>query len=127
MNKTVIISTIFVAVAALCGSCGKKDPRLMGAESGKAQCECYKLEGEEAVKKCLDDIEKKYTDYLNDTAYIEASELQMLNCISEGVVDMDKPIKDFRDTTKKAPTADIQSNTPDSNAQNNEKSETTKK
>lgn len=127
MNKTVIISAILIAVAAMCSSCGNKDPRIMGTESGKAQCECYKLEGEESVNNCLGDIEKKYSDYLNDTAYIEASEVQMLNCISEGVVDMDKPIKDYRDTTKKAPAAAAQTDTIDSIAQNNKLSEKTKK
>ena len=105
MNKTFIIIGMFLAVTALCLSCGKKDPRAMGTESGKAQCACYQMESEEAVNACLNDLERKYQEYLNDTAYIEAAETQMLQCISDGVVDAEKPIKDIRDTTKaKQPT-----------------------
>lgn len=100
MNKTFKLFFFVFATSLLCFSCGKKDPRLMGTESGKAQCACYQLEGEEAVNKCLDNLDKKYQEYLNDTAYIEAAEMQMLHCISDGIIDLDKPIKEILDTAK---------------------------
>ena len=103
MNKSIKIFATVLASTLMCVSCGLKDPHSMGIEAGKAQCKCYQQEGEEAVASCLNDIELKYKDYLNDTAYIDAAETQMLRCISDGVIDIDNPIKEVSDAKKANP------------------------
>ncbi len=94
MNKRIRTTVIFSCALFLLASCSKGDPRKNGIEAGKAACQCYKLENAEDVSKCLSDIERKYQDFLTDTAYINASEEQQLKCISDGVIDIVHPIKD---------------------------------
>lgn len=96
MNKIFKYTIAALSVVFFCTSCGKGDPRKNGIEAGKAQCECYKLEGAEAVDNCLSEIEKKYVDFQTDTAFINAMEEQMINCITDGVVDIVNPIKEAK-------------------------------
>lgn len=95
MKHNSILSVGLVAVTLLLCSCGSKDPHRRGVEAGKAACQCYQLEGLEAVSRCLDEIDKENTPFLYDTAYTNAMEQQLLNCISSGVIDAEKPIKDI--------------------------------
>jgi hypothetical protein len=93
MNKSVKF------IIAVCGvltmvSCGSNDPYKKGVAAGKAACECYKMEGLEAVEQCIAKIERENQEFLNDSIYISACEEQMLNCITQGVIDADKPIKE---------------------------------
>ena len=101
MNKRIKQTVIFSCALFLLASCGKGDPRKNGTAAGKAACQCYKLENAEAVNKCLSDIEKKYQDFLTDTAYINASEEQLLKCITDGVIDIANPIKEAPDSPQK--------------------------
>lgn len=89
-----LVSTALIATL-LCCACNNKDPHRRGVEAGKAACQCYQLEGLEAVSRCLDEIDKENTPFLYDTAYTNAMEAQLLNCISTGVIDAEKPIKDI--------------------------------
>ena len=95
MNPLYKIAIGTTVAALLCCSCANKDPHRRGVEAGKAACQCYQLEGLEAVSRCLDEIDKENTPFLYDTAYTNAMEAQLLNCISTGVIDAEKPIKDI--------------------------------
>ncbi|MBQ7062888.1 MAG: hypothetical protein IJM88_06335 [Bacteroidales bacterium] len=109
MKRPLIINqrTVAAGVVAvlLCCACANKDPHRRGVEAGKAACQCYQLEGLEAVSRCLDEIDKENTPYLYDTAYTNAMEAQLLNCITTGVIDAEKPI---RDLVSEAPSAEEQ-------------------
>lgn len=94
MNKRLTIVATLMAALTLTTACSNRDPHRRGIEAGKAACECYKLEGLEAVQKCLDQIEKDNQELLTDTAYINAIESQLLECITDGVIDIEKPIKE---------------------------------
>lgn len=80
--------------AFILASCNGGDPKSKGTEAGKEACKCYQLDNFEAVDSCLKKIEHENSDFLNDTAYINAMEEQMLRCASEGVIDIVKPIKE---------------------------------
>lgn len=80
--------------AIILASCNGGDPKSKGTEAGKEACKCYQLDNFEAVDSCLKKIEHENSDFLNDTAYINAMEEQMLRCASEGVIDIVKPIKE---------------------------------
>ena len=94
MNKRFRIAAIILCTLMVVTGCGSKDPHKRGVEAGKAACECYKLEGMDAVNDCLNRIEKENQELLTDTAYTNAVEAQLLECITDGVIDMDKPIKE---------------------------------
>jgi len=94
MNKRLIVVATLMAALTLTTSCSNRDPHRRGVEAGKAACECYKLEGLDAVEKCLNDIERANQELLTDTAYTNAVEAQMLECITDGVIDIVKPIKE---------------------------------
>lgn len=94
MNKRITIATALFMTALVLNGCGNKDPHKKGIEAGKAACECYKLDTAEEVEKCLDQIEKSNQELLTDTAYINAVETQLLECITDGVIDIVKPIKE---------------------------------
>lgn len=85
------IKTLLVILASMMvfGACGNKDPHKKGIEAGKATCKCYQLEGQEAIS-CIEAIEKEYQMYLYDTTFTNAMELQLLDCISDGVADIVK-------------------------------------
>lgn len=92
MNKTVRTIIPILCLLLLCSACDTKDPHKKGIAAGKAACECYKLEGLEAVEACLEKIEQQNQEFLTDTAYLSACEQQMLECITDGITDADKPI-----------------------------------
>jgi hypothetical protein len=109
MNKRFMIATVLFGALMLTTACKGGDPHSKGVEAGKAACECYKLDGLEAVEKCLDKIERENQEFLTDTAYTNAVEAQLLECITDGVIDIVKPIKEApapkaapADTTSKA-------------------------
>ena len=85
-------------VGLMCTSCGNKDPHKKGDAAGIAACECYRLEDADAVNACLDKIEKENQEYLTDTAFTNAMEARLLECISQGVLDIVKPIKEAEET-----------------------------
>lgn len=99
MSKLFKIIFALLCASLSLASCRSSDPHKRGIEAGKAACECFQLEGYEAVESCLHEIEKENHDFINDTAYINAMEVQMLQCIADGVVDIVKPIKE-PDTTQ---------------------------
>lgn len=78
-----------------CVACGKGNPRAKGLAAGKEACECYKLETQEEVDACLDKIEFDNKEWLHDTAFTRAMESMMLECITDGVIDIVKPIKEY--------------------------------
>ncbi|MBP5548520.1 MAG: hypothetical protein J6X58_06500 [Bacteroidales bacterium] len=94
MNKAIKNIAILSLALLFASSCGKGDPRKKGIDAGKAACECYKLDGLEAVEGCLKKIENDNQEFLNDTAYCNAMEEQLLKCVSDGVIDIVKPIKE---------------------------------
>ncbi|MBP5189588.1 MAG: hypothetical protein J6031_01580 [Bacteroidales bacterium] len=107
MNKRLILIAAFFCVAMVLEGCSNKDPHRRGIEAGKAACECYKLDDAEAVENCLNEIEIANQELLTDTAYTNAVESQLLECITDGVIDIVKPIKEApqpkaepQDTTK---------------------------
>lgn len=102
MNKRLTSGLAILAVLALTIGCSNKDPQRKGTEAGKAMCECYKLGSADEVEACLDKIEKENQEYLTDTSYLNAVESQLLQCITEGVTDIVKPIKEVQDSVKKA-------------------------
>lgn len=77
----------------LLSSCNDSKPHRRGVAAGKAACECYQLGSLDSVISCLDKIDKDNEEFLNDTAYTNAMEQQMLECISEGIIDISKPVK----------------------------------
>lgn len=94
MNKRFTIAMAMLCTLLVTIGCGSKDPHKRGLEAGKAACDCYKLEGLDAVNSCLDNIEKDNQELLTDTAYINAVEAQLLECITDGIIDIEKPIKE---------------------------------
>ena len=93
MNKALKTAATLLAATLLCIACNGKDPHSRGVAAGKAACDCYKLDGLEAIEACLNEIEANNQEFLTDTAYLNACEQQLLECITDGVVDIDKPIK----------------------------------
>ena len=81
MNKTFRTIGCIAVMAIVTLSCSSKDPAKKGMEAGKAACECYNLEDGEAVENCIQNIEKEYAELLNDTAFTNAMEQQLLDCI----------------------------------------------
>lgn len=78
---------ILPAIALLMISCSGGTPRERGKEAGKQACECYKLETFDETSACLNEIEKENADFVNDTAYINAMEEQLILCVADGVLD----------------------------------------
>ena len=107
MNKQLATAVTLIGICAVLAGCGNSDPRRKGTAAGKAACECYKLEGLEAVEECLDKIERDNQAFLTDTAYTNAVEAQLLECITEGVIDIDKPIKEIALPDESIDTADV--------------------
>ena len=107
MNKRFAITVTLLGTCAVLAGCGNSDPRHKGTEAGKAACECYKLEGLEAVEECLDKIERDNQEFLTDTAYTNAVEAQLFECITEGIIDIDKPIKEAALPDESADTVDV--------------------
>ena len=93
MNKFFKCLFLFAGVGLLFTACHSNDPHKRGVAAGKEACECYQLNSLDSVMSCLDMIDKENQEYLNDTAYINTMEKQMLDCISEGIIDIAKPIK----------------------------------
>lgn len=91
MNKALAIIATISMVGLFCISCGNNNPRNRGIEAGKKACQCYNLENFEAVDSCLKLIENENADFLDDTAYTNAMEEQLIRCVSEGVIDIVKP------------------------------------
>lgn len=100
MNKKITIVFSLLAVMVLASGCNNKDPQRKGTEAGKAMCECYKLNSQEEIEKCLQKIENENQEYLTDTSYLNAVEGQLLECITEGVTDIVKPIKEAQKPAK---------------------------
>ena len=94
MNKALRITLSIAVMGLLFASCGNNNPRNRGIEAGKAACKCYQLEGFEAVESCLKEIERNNAEFLDDTAYTNAMEEEMIRCANEGVIDIVKPIKE---------------------------------
>lgn len=94
MNKALRITLGISLLGLLCTACGGNNPRNRGIEAGKAACKCYQLEGFEAVESCLKEIERNNAEFLDDTAYTNAMEEEMIRCANEGVIDIVKPIKE---------------------------------
>lgn len=92
MRKTVSLLATCCAVLALLASCSNKDPRHQGEKAGKASCDCYQLDTQDEVESCLDEVMQLYTKYVTDTTFTNAMEKELLNCVSAGVVDFDKPL-----------------------------------
>ena len=93
MNKYFkLFPAAFVAVL-LFVSCNSNNPHRRGIVAGQEACQCYQLHGLDSVVSCLDRIDRENHEFLNDTAYTNAMEQQMLECISDGVIDITKPIK----------------------------------
>lgn len=87
MNKVIkAIVCLSISVIFL-SSCSGGSPRNRGIEAGKAACECYKLEDFESIESCLKTIEQENAEFLNDSAYTNAMEEQLLRCVSDGVID----------------------------------------
>ena len=84
------LAAIATAAGCLLSACGNKDPHKNGIAAGKAACECYQLATLEDQDHCLDQIDSTYQDFLTDTAYTNAVEAQLLQCISNGVLDIVK-------------------------------------
>lgn len=94
MTKKVATTLALFCAALVLTGCGSNDPHRRGVEAGKAACECYKLEGLEAVENCLNKIEKDNQELLTDKAYTDAVEQQLFECITDGVIDIAKPIRE---------------------------------
>ncbi len=94
MNKRFTLALALLALLAATSACTGKDPQRKGNEAGKAMCECYKLESSDKVEACLNKIESENQEYLTDTSYQNAVESQLLKCITEGVFDIAKPLKE---------------------------------
>ena len=92
MNKSLSTILVLFCLTLLLAACSNKDPRKKGVAAGKAACQCYQLNDSTAIQNCLKDIEKENTPFLYDTIYINAMENELLNCISEGVIDFSKPL-----------------------------------
>ncbi|MBO4307186.1 MAG: hypothetical protein J5848_02605 [Bacteroidales bacterium] len=101
MNKTVKTAIIISVALIACCSCSKGDPRKRGVEAGKAACECYKLNDSKEIESCLSKIENENQEILTDSAYLNAVDEQLLQCISDGVIDIENPIKIVKDTATK--------------------------
>lgn len=102
MNKRLTYGLTLLAALTIATGCSNKDPQRKGTEAGKAMCECYKLSSSDEVEACLDKIEKEHQEYITDTAYLNAVESQLLQCITDGVMDIVKPIKEAQNPVKKA-------------------------
>lgn len=87
MNKIVRTLLTLTAATIILSSCGNGNPRNRGIEAGKAACQCYNLEDFEAVDSCIKKIEQENAEFLNDTAYTNAMEEQILRCLTDGVID----------------------------------------
>lgn len=105
MNKRFTLASALLALLAATSACTGKDPQRKGNEAGKAMCECYKLESSDEVETCLNKIESENQEYLTDTSYQNAVESQLLKCITEGVFDIVKPLKETSEP-KNEPIAD---------------------
>lgn len=92
MKKTLIL--LAAGVLLLVTACSNKDPRHQGERAGKASCECYKLGTQEEIERCLDEVMEPYAKYVTDTTFTNAMEHEMLQCITQGVVDFDKPLRE---------------------------------
>ncbi len=117
MNKAITTSLI-IGATILCLSCSGKGPREEGLKAGKAACECYKLEGHEAVEACLNQIENEYKELMSDTAFINAMEETTLQCVSDGVIDIVKPIREA--SKAKVVKKEAENDTTAKNEQNND-------
>lgn len=93
MNKAFKITIAIAAMGLFCVSCTNNNPRSRGIEAGKKACECYKLEDFKTVDSCLKVIEQENTEFLNDTAYTNAMEEELIRCVTEGVTDIAKPVQ----------------------------------
>ena len=109
MNKRLTLGMALVALLAVTVGCSNKDPQRKGLEAGKAMCECYKLESPDEVDACLNKIAKENQEYLTDTSYLNAVEGQLLECITEGITDIVKPLKETK-KTENNPVADSNDN-----------------
>lgn len=90
MNKIVKTLLLISAATVILSSCGNGNPRKRGTEAGKAACQCYKLDDFESIDSCLKTIEQENAEFLNDTAYTNAMEEQILRCLADGVIDFTK-------------------------------------
>ena len=87
--KSISVSVLILFAAV---SCNNRNPRECGYEAGKAACECYKIEDPEEREACLDIIDSTYCDFLDDTAFTTAVEKATIECLTEGVNDIVKPV-----------------------------------
>lgn len=90
MNKSLKTILALSAAALFFSSCTGGTPRVRGTEAGEAACQCYKLGEFEAVDSCLKVIEQDNAEFLNDTAYTNAMEEQILRCVTDDVIDIVK-------------------------------------
>ena len=90
MNKAIRVFLCLSVSTILLSACSGNNPRNRGIEAGKAACKCYNLEGFEAVDSCLKEIERNNAEFLNDTAYTNAMEEQLILCVADGVIDITK-------------------------------------
>lgn len=90
MNKPKAFTFGALTVMALfaLSSCGGGDPYRLGTEAGKAACKCYQIKDFDEQHECITEIEREYREWLEDTAFLRAMEVQTLNCIGDGVLDI---------------------------------------
>lgn len=93
MNKIIKCLFLISVTTMLCVACNSGNPHKRGVAAGKEACECYQLNSLDSVMNCLDRIDNENKEYLNDTAYTNAMEEQMLQCISDGIIDISNPVK----------------------------------
>ena len=120
MNKAITTSLI-IGATILCLSCSGKGPREEGLKAGKAACECYKLEGHEAVEACLNQVENEYKEFMSDTAFVNAMEETTIQCVSDGVIDIVKPIKEVSKAPEVKKEAENDTNVKSDQSNNTEK------
>ena len=102
MNKQIKYTLLACTALSFCVACGNGNPHVKGLAAGKEACECYKLEDQEKINACLDKIELENQEYIHDTSFTNAMESVMLECISDGVIDIVKPIKEYAEPQEEA-------------------------
>jgi len=93
MKKTTA-PLLLLAALLLTAACSNKDTHLLGTEAGRATCDCFRLPTQEATDHCLDSVDSIYYEYLTDSAFMVAREDATLECVNDGVLDLEKPLSD---------------------------------
>ncbi len=99
MNKSIRIAFILLG-GIMFAACGHGNPYSHGREAGKQACDCQKMDSMNAISDCLERLEAENQEYWSDTTFLRAMEEQQLECLTEGVKDIVKPIKEKKDKIK---------------------------